>query len=257
MRLQSETKVTVREKIIGGPDPLICLPLVAGEKAEVLRQAGELKQFDPDLIEWRIDSYENVEKVDDSLSVLQVLREKIKNIPLIFTCRMDAEGGMRKISTDTRLKLLQTAIGSGLLDLADIEMCNETAFIESVKDAARRNGTRLIFSYHNFDQTPDEAFILDKLMQAQKMGGDIAKVAVMPKDYKDVLVLLGATLKARTKYLRIPIITTSMGPEGGVTRLVGGLFGSDLTFAVGNEASALGQIPIGVLRKAMTVLYAQ
>ena len=83
------------------------------------------------------------------------------------------------------------------------------------------------------------------------MGADIAKVAVMPKNYKDVLVLLNATLKARTEHLEIPIITMSMGPEGGVTRLAGGLFGSDLTFAIGKEASAPGQIPIGELRQAM------
>ena len=87
------------------------------------------------------------------------------------------------------------------------------------------------------------------------MGADIAKVAVMPKNYKDVLILLNATLKARTEHLEIPIITMSMGPEGGVTRLAGGLFGSDLTFAIGKEASAPGQIPIGDLRQAMSVLY--
>ncbi len=255
MRLQSQTKVTVRDKIIGGPDPVICLPLVAKEKSEVLGQAEELKQFNPDLVEWRIDSYENVADVDDSLGVLQALREKIGNIPVIFTCRIDAEGGFKPISADIRLKLMQTAIKSGLLDLADVEMCNETAFIENIKDVAKRNGTRLIFSYHNFDQTPDEAFIFDKLVQAQEMGADVAKVAVMPKDYKDVLVLLSATLKARTEALRIPIITMSMGPEGGVTRVAGGLFGSDLTFAVGKEASAPGQIPIAELRQAMTVLY--
>jgi 3-dehydroquinate dehydratase-1 len=150
---------------------------------------------------------------------------------------------------------MQAAIRSGLLDLADVEMCNETAFIEAIKETAGRYGTRLILSYHNFDQTPDEAFIFDKLVQAREMGADIAKVAVMPKNYKDVLILLNATLKARTEHLEIPIITMSMGPEGGVTRLAGGLFGSDLTFAIGKEASAPGQIPIGALRQAMTVLY--
>ena len=150
MRLQSETKVTVRNKVIGGPDPVICLPLVAKDKSEVLRQAEELIQFDPDLVEWRIDGYENVEDVDDSLGVLKALREKIGNIPLIFTCRIDAEGGFKQISADIRLKLMQAAIGSGLLDLADVEMCNETAFIEAIKETAGRYGTRLILSYYAY-----------------------------------------------------------------------------------------------------------
>ena len=81
------------------------------------------------------------------------------------------------------------------------------------------------------------------------------KNKVMPKDYADVLTLLGATLKARTGAVKVPIVTMSMGPEGGVTRVAGGLFGSDLTFAVGKDASAPGQIPIGGLRQAMKLLY--
>ena len=255
MRLLSKNKVEVRGKVFGGPNPLICLPLVAKEKSELLQQAGELIQLAPDLLEWRIDSYDKVEDVDDCLAALASLREKIGNTPIIFTCRVEAEGGFKRISADTRLNLIQAAVGTGRLDLVDVEMSNETIFLEKVKETAARHGTKLIFSYHNFEFTPDEAFIVDKLVQAQEMGADIAKVAVMPKNYKDVLVLLNATLKARMEFLSIPIISMSMGPEGGVTRLAGGLFGSDLTFAVGKELSAPGQIPIGDLRKAIAVLY--
>jgi len=255
MRLQSTTKVTVRDRVIGGPVPLICLPLVAGKESEVLSQAGELKQFEPDLVEWRIDYYEHAENIDQSIVVLKALREKIGNIPLIFTCRMDREGGFKSIHPDKRLELIDAAIESEQIDLVDVEMCNETDFINTVKDACGRYGSRLILSYHNFDQTPDEAFILGKLARAREMGADIAKVAVTPNNYKDVLVLLNATLKARMQYLDIPVIAISMGPEGGVTRLAGGLFGSDLSFAIGKESSAPGQIPIDALRQAMALLY--
>ena len=255
MRLESKTRVVVRGREIGGPSPVTCLPLVAKEKSEVLHQGEALKQFEPDLVEWRIDSYENVEDIDDCMDALEGLREKIGNIPIIFTCRIEAEGGFKQIRADMRLNLLEAAIESGRIDLVDVEMCNDAAFIKDLKDTAERYGTRLIISYHNFDRTPDESFILGKLLQAQEMGADIAKVAVMPKNYKDVLTLLSATLKARTEHLKIPIITMSMGPEGRVTRLAGGLFGSDLTFAVGKETSAPGQIPIGDLRQAMSVLY--
>ena len=39
----------------------------------------------------------------------------------------------------------------------------------------------------------------------------------------------------------------AMGLLGSVSRMVGGLFGSWLSFAVGESASAPGQIPIGDL----------
>jgi 3-dehydroquinate dehydratase-1 len=256
MRHQSEKKVSVRNKVIGGPDLLICLPIVAEGKPDLLNQAKELKALAPDLLEWRIDSYGHVEDVDKSLQALGELRAIIEDIPLIFTCRINREGGFKQIPQNIRLKLITTAVQSGLLDIVDVELCNEPDFISDVKKAAGSSGTKLILSYHNFDATPDEAFICNKLRQAQELGADIAKVAVMPKGYKDVLTLLSATLKTRSEYLKIPIVTMSMGAEGGVARLVGGLFGTDITFAIGKKASAPGQIPIAVLRQAMTALYA-
>ncbi len=256
MRLQSEIKVTVKDKVIGGPDPLICLPLVARDKSDLLKQAMELKQLAPDLLEWRIDGYDAVEDHKSCLEALQELQATVGQIPLIFTCRIHAEGGFKEITQEARLELITASIASGGIDLVDIELCNEPSFIEAVKKAAREYGTKLILSYHNFTETPDESAIHDKLLQAQDVGADIAKLAVMPQSYGDVLTLLGATLRARTGAVKVPVVTMSMGPEGGVTRLAGGLFGSDITFAIGKESSAPGQIPIGDLRQAMAVLYA-
>lgn len=77
----------------------------------------------------------------------------------------------------------------------------------------------------------------------------------MPKSHHDIMVLLNATLKARTEALQIPIITMSMGELGIVTRIAGGVFGSDITFAIGKDPSSPGQIPIEKLRKAMAAIY--
>lgn len=255
MRLQSEKKITVRGKVIGGPDPMICMPLVAETKADLLSQAIDLTALAPDLLEWRVDGYGKVEDVGDSLQALTELRAAIGEIPLIITCRIDAEGGFKKIDQQVRLELITETIRTGAADIIDVEMCNERPFTDGVIEASRSHDARLIFSYHNFDKTPDEAFIHEKLVEAKDLGADIAKVAVMPGNYEDVLTLLSATLKARTEGLGIPIVTMAMGPEGAVTRLAGGLFGSDITFAIGKQSSAPGQIPIGALRKAMNVLY--
>jgi len=255
VRLQSEKKVIVKDKVFGGPLPLICLPLVAKDLTALLQQTAELIPLEPDLLEWRIDGYDQVEDIDACLEALQALKAAMGSIPLILTCRIHGEGGFKQISQEARLQLITAAIESGGVEIVDVELSNDPAFIEKVKKIARTCDTRLILSYHNFDETPNEASIHDKLLAAQDMGADIAKLAVMPKDYADVLTLLGATLKARTGAVRVPIVTMSMGPEGGVTRVAGGLFGSDLTFAIGKESSAPGQIPIGDLRQAMAVLY--
>jgi 3-dehydroquinate dehydratase-1 len=248
-------KVIVNDRVFGGPVPLICLPLVAADRSALLQQAAELTDLNPDLLEWRIDGYEPVNNTGACLKALNALKAAMGSIPLIFTCRIHLEGGFKEISQEQRLQLITAAIESGGVEIVDVEMRNEPDFIEKVKKTARMSGTKLIFSYHNFDETPEETVIHEKLVMAQEMGADIVKLAVMPKNYADVLTLLGATLKARTGAVKVPIVTMSMGPEGGVTRVAGGLFGSDLTFAIGKEASAPGQIPISALRQAMAVLY--
>ena len=255
MRLQSKNPVKVKGRIIGGKTPLICLPVVAKDRQELLYQAEELILLSPDLLEWRIDGYNDVENIDNGLQALADLCNTIGSVPLIFTCRIHSEGGMQKISRQTRLDLITASIKTGLLDIIDIELCNDKVFIKTILDTARQHGVKVVLSFHDFEKTPGEDVILDQLIRAQDLGADIAKTAVMPKNYDDVLLLISATLKARTQALKIPIVTMAMGTEGVVSRLAGGIFGSDITFAIGKSASAPGQIPIGELRQALSVLY--
>ena len=255
MRLQSDTKIAIRNKVIGGPGYLICVPLLAVERSDLFQEAAAIKRLDPDLLEWRIDAYAHAHDIDNSLDTLAELRKQFHDTPLIFTCRIHSEGGMNKLAGDQRRCLLTEAIKTGNLDIVDMELCNDADFIQPLLETARKFGVRVILSYHNFETTPGEALIRETLLKAQNLGADIAKVAVMPKGYQDVLTLLNVTLKAREQGLKIPAITISMGPQGRLSRIAGGLFGSDITFACGNSPSAPGQIPIEDLRQAMAALY--
>ena len=255
MRQQSKLQVTIRGMVVGGPKPLICLPLVGDTKTKILKEAKELVTLQPDLLEWRVDAYDKVENIEDCLSLLEELRGSISDIPLIFTCRIDLEGGGKKIAQKKRLELLTAAMESGNVDIVDVELCNGEEFVKAINERAKANNVKLILSYHNFRETPSEPFIYAKLVEAQTAGADIAKLAAMPKNYGDVLILLSATNKARNESVQVPIITMSMGPEGAISRLAGGLFGSDITFAIGMQASAPGQIPIKDLKTGMALLY--
>ncbi len=170
MRLQSKKTLQIRDKILGGPVPLTCLPLVATDQASLLDQATDVCSFDPDAIEWRVDKFDAVCDTEVVLGALGALRDAIGNIPLIFTCRVIHEGGFQEIAPADRLRLNQAVIASGLADLIDTEISNGEAMVAEVKAACRKAGSRLILSYHNFDETPDEAFILDRLVTAGKLG---------------------------------------------------------------------------------------
>ena len=241
--------------MIGGPDLLICLPLVAETKSDLLRQAKDAVALDPDLLEWRADAYGDSTETAADLQVLSELRAVIGNLPLVVTCRADSEGGLSNFDAELRLRILAEAAASEAADVVDVEMGNDPGFVQNVIEAARRGDTRLILSVHYFDSTPDPDVLYSQFFRARDMGADIAKVAVMPSDNEDVLALLGAAWKARTEGLGIPMAAIAMGAQGIVTRLAGGLFGSDITFAVGAQPSAPGQIPIERMRSAMRVLY--
>jgi 3-dehydroquinate dehydratase-1 len=125
--------------------------------------------------------------------------------------------------------------------------------VRRVRDSARANETRVILSYHNFGYTPGLDFLVQRFLEAERLGADVAKVAVMPRDRGDVLTLLAATSQADAK-ARIPLISMSMGPLGSVTRMIGGIFGSSLSFAVGEGSSAPGQIPIADLNAVYDII---
>ncbi|MDL2274800.1 type I 3-dehydroquinate dehydratase [Desulfosarcina sp. OttesenSCG-928-G10] len=255
MRVESDLPVRVRNTVIGGTMPLICIPLIAADTASLLEQAEEMVVLKPDLMEWRIDGYHGLDDERACRNALSALRSCMGSLPLILTCRMPDEGGMQSLSRETRLSVLRALIQTGEVDLTDIEMANDEAFIGEIKAVSALHGVRLIYSAHDFSRTPDAAAIVRLLEKAQALGADIAKVAVAPTCFADSLTLMQATLSARTGPLKIPMITMAMGQMGRVTRIAGGLFGSDITFAAGQIPSAPGQIPITELRQAMAILY--
>lgn len=249
MRLTSKMAIEVRGKLLGGPKPLICVPLTCSEPEELYKEAESAVELGPDLIEWRSDNYSGINDTRELESALRRLRSIINDIPLIVTCRCPKEGGYKQLSADERKKVLIYAASSGCADLIDCELSSGAGFVEDIKSAAKTNGAKLILSYHDFVSTPAEDFIVDKLGAAERWGGDVAKIALMPQSPLDVLTVLSATWKARSEVLSIPAIVISMGPLGLVSRIAGGDFGSDVTFAAGKNSSAPGQVHVSVLKQ--------
>jgi len=254
MRPQSTVTINIKDRIIGGPLPLICLPLMASHQTALMEQAQAISSLQPDLIEWRVDALNtlsNVASVSETLSALHAIS---RSLPLLFTCRALQEGGLQAMDPETRVSLYQMAIASGQVDLIDIELSSGADMIQKLRALCRSAGVKLVLSYHNFDHTPDSETLLQKLLEAERSGADIAKIAVMPSDCHDVLTLLNVTCAARSRHLKIPLIAISMGAEGMITRIAGGLFGSDITFASGVATTAPGQLPVNDLRKVWSVL---
>jgi len=243
-----------RGKQKGGETPLIGTPLVGRSKKRLLAELASILTKKPDLIEWRADYFEAVADTAAVLDTAQALRTACGTRPLVFTCRSSKEGGQPIAIDDEQVVGLYAAVSaSRLVDFVDYELEHEARLLQRVRESAHANETRLILSYHNFGYTPGIDFLVDRFLEAERQGADVAMVSVMPRDRADVLTLLAATARADEK-AHIPLISMSVGPLGSVTRMVGGLFGSCLSYAVGEAASAPGQIPIGDLVTVLDIL---
>lgn len=252
VRLTAKKPLRVKGAVIGGEKPLICVPVVAEDEKSLVEQALQNSAEGPDLIEWRADFFRGVKDVPRLRNALGTLRGILKTIPLVFTLRSKDEGGAREIPLQERITLIMEAITSNIPDIVDVELSSGEREVRKVLGRANEKGVAVILSHHDFHNTPPAGALLEKIILAQKLGGSIAKVAVMPRAPEDVLSLFNASLKARRE-VDIPVIAVAMGNLGTVSRVAGCLFGSDVTFAEGALPSAPGQIPVAELRRAMNI----
>lgn len=237
-----------------GRFPVICAPLVGRTGEQLLAEAAAVATKKPDLLEWRVDFFEGIA---DTAAVVQLaarIKRAAGGMPLLFTRRSSREGGEKiDLAEEQVIDLYRAVCEGGQVDFVDFEMGNDPGHVRRVRELSRASGVQLVLSFHDFQQTPGVNFLNQRYAQAQSLGADIAKVAVMPRNMDDVLTLLAATLQS-SRTLAIPVIAMSMGGPGAITRLCGWAFGSALTFAVGGSASAPGQLPIEDLEAGLAVL---
>jgi 3-dehydroquinate dehydratase I len=237
-----------------GAIPLICTPLVGRTRDSLLAELDAVQPKKPDVVEWRADYFEALGDTAHVIETARAIRDRAGTTPVLFTRRSSMEGGERIALTEPQVVQLYVDLcASRLVDLIDYETANAAEDFRRLRAASRAHGIALVGSYHNFQHTPDAAALAAKFALAHTLEADVAKVAVMPKTPADVLTLLGATYEA-SQSLPIPLISMSMGAYGSVSRMIGGVFGSALTFAVGRSSSAPGQIPIEELRAVLATV---
>lgn len=247
--------VTVRGIEFGSGMPKICVPIVGQTEEDILAQAAKALSRRPDCMELRIDCFLEVANVEKVLHILKSLRDIIGETVLLFTFRSDQEGGRQAITVDNYRHLCERVCKSGFVDLIDVEVFMQEGLLAAVSETAHANGVYVVGSNHDFDSTPEEKEIVRRLQFMDAQGADFPKIAVTPGKERDVLTLLSATLKYYESGGEKPVITMSMKDMGMISRIVGETFGSSLTFAVMDEASAPGQLPFDQVKEVLSILH--
>lgn len=253
MKPSVENPIPIRGLAFGGTLPLFCIPLVAADSNELGAQAEMARGLKPELVEWRADFF-----TDQAPQALRQAAHRLRGIlpdeAIIFTLRKKAEGGAQEIPQSLRRTLIDAVLRSGHMDIVNLELANEPEFLDPLMKVARECGARVILAFHDFAETPPNHELIATVEAMQKRGADIAKIAVMPRTGQDVMRLFEVTIAARSRFPGLPLATMSMGALGSITRVAGFLYGSDMAFAVGKEASAPGQIPIQDARRMAKML---
>ena len=242
--------IKIKNVEIGKGIPKICIPLTGKNREEIIEEMEIVKKSNPDLIEWRVDFFEESDNPERVCEMLGTINDSFKQNPVLFTFRTKEEGGEKSIMSEYYVKLLKEVSERRLVDIVDVQVFwygeKSEDFIKELKET----GAVVLASSHHFEGTPSVREMSDALYTMENRGADIVKLAVMPQSGKDVCALLEATME-RKEHSNKPMITMSMGQSGMLSRICGELTGSCVTFASGKQASAPGQIKADELKKVL------
>lgn len=247
--------IRVRNITIGEGSPKICAPVVEVAQEDILEEGEKLAlSKSVDIIEWRIDFYDESSDISKILQTASLLRTVAGNKPLLATFRTKNEGGNKEIEKSAYKDMITALAKSGDIDMIDIE----AYFMDenSTKDVVNslKENVVVVGSYHDFDKTPSYDEIIKRLDFMKSHGVSIPKLACMPQNRHDVFTLMEATEEFAGANEGLPVITMSMGDYGKVSRVAGKSFGSAVTFGCLGKASAPGQINVDDLRKILNIL---
>ena len=225
--------------------PKICVPLVGEDLQAVTEEIKSAGKLPIDLLEWRMDHF-----FGDPIKALPVIAKAAGELPLLCTLRSKTEGGLAEGDSRRLSEIVLQTIKSGECQLVDIELSLGRRYVNELVNAAKECSVMTVISKHDFEKTPPLNELLESFSEMNELGGDICKIAVMPLNRHDVLTLMEASLTASGHIEHIAAI--SMGEIGKISRVSS--FGSCLTFAAGQQASAPGQISAVKIREILKEL---
>lgn len=198
---------------------------------------------DADCIEFRMDLAE------DPLGSLAAYDG---DLPILATNRAEWEGG--DAADPGRLDALAAALEHDAVGAIDVELDaiegdapDATDRADALIENAGAEGVPVVVSTHDFESTPPEPALAERLRRAADHG-DVAKAAVTATDRSDALSVLAVTHELTRE--GVPVATMAMGAAGSHTRAVAPVYGSRIGYAPVDpaKATAPGQYDLETLR---------
>lgn len=234
---------------VGSGPVKVLVSLSSKEERSLSSRARTLDKEPVDILEWRLDAFKtyDVDSLSHAYDRLRISTTK----PILCTLRTSREGGAATLDRKAYKKLLLSFMEQAKPDAIDIEFGRGD--VKELFSFAKECSIPIVSSFHDFEKTPKETVLFQKLSRMYAAGADILKIAVMPKSERDVLTVFSTLLRAKEAFAS-PIIAIAMGPLGILTRVAGGAFGSAATFAGFGSTSAPGQLNLEETRALLLSL---
>lgn len=227
------------------------VPITAKTAEQALAQAKVIADNpNADIAEFRIDLLDFASNNKAVITLGKQLNQILKDKPLIATIRTANEGGQLKVSDAEYEKIYTEYLKQPFMQLLDIEMLREQNSVKKLTKLAHQKNVLVIMSNHDFDKTPMQQEIEQRLLKQDQLGADVLKIVVMPKSKQDVMTLMNATLNV-SQHSQKPLLTMSMGRLGTISRIATANMGGSMSFGMIGEASAPGQIDVAQLKQLL------
>jgi 3-dehydroquinate dehydratase-1 len=207
---------------------------------EDFEELSKLPSKSADLCELRIDLLQHCSADLDALIA-------DLSIPKIVTVRDPREGGANNLSAETRLKLFSQWLP--VCDYIDIECRNLSEFSGLVREANRR-GKGIIYSFHDFEKTPEVGQMEDLLETLETNPNQILKIAAEVSAWEDVEKLILFMQRNRDRNVAV----MGMGSLGKLSRLVLSRLGSALVYAALGRKVVAAQWELTALQSILAEL---
>jgi 3-dehydroquinate dehydratase type I len=203
--------------------------------------------FSKPTVEQFLSKHPEVQLIELRLDLMNIDEKQLRHylslpVNVIATCRPND-----RMTEKQRLTLLRKAITYGA-HYVDVEVDSAPKFILTLIEHATMHDCQLIFSYHDFEKTPDLSELEDITELCHAYQADIIKIACMVNHEQDIL-----TIKSLYKK-KYSIIALGMGEKGGITRIKACEWGAPFTYATANanEATVAGQMDYDCLYRAIS-----
>lgn len=213
----------------------IAIPILQEKEEDIINTAQDFIKKGADLLELRIDGIANVNS-----DMVKNIIDSI-NFPVIATNRSKKEGGFFLGSEKERINILKSCCDLKTVEYIDIELQTDPCLRDFLIDKCREANIKTIISFHDFEKTPSVDYLL-KIVNEEKELGDVAKIAVMPRNLEDTINVLAIMSHCDDT------IAISMGEIGSYTRVMASKFNAPFTFATGGDVTAPGQIDIETMK---------